>query len=298
MGLKILQIGKTGQVGIELLSEGALRGHKMTAFGRDQVDLTDAASLKRAVLQAPEVDVVINGAAYTAVDKAETEADLAMRVNGAAPGILAEACRERGIPLIHLSTDYVFNGSSPAPYREADAVDPINVYGRSKLAGERAIAEAMNEYVILRTSWVFSSHGANFVKTMLRLGAEREELRVVADQTGAPTSAREIARACLVIAERLKKGAPPEGHGIFHFTAAGAVSWHGFAEAIWDVARSWYGRRPVITPIPAADYPTPAKRPLNSRLDCSRLGRVYGIELVPWQTQLSAVMAELKPAKH
>jgi dTDP-4-dehydrorhamnose reductase len=250
----------------------------------------------RAIAETSGVDIVINGAAYTAVDKAESEPDLAHRINAGSVAALAEACAKRDVPVLHLSTDYVFDGTKPAPYVETDATNPLNVYGRTKLAGEIALRAAQPEHLILRTSWVYSAFGANFVKTMLRLGAEREELRIVDDQIGAPTAAGEIAAACLVLAERVGAG-PEPAWGTYHLTASGETSWFGFARAIFDIAAPWAGLKARLAPIPTSAYPTPARRPTNSRLDCSKLAHAFGLSLRPWREPLIEVLAELKAAK-
>ncbi|WP_041527415.1 dTDP-4-dehydrorhamnose reductase [Paracoccus aminophilus] len=280
----ILVFGRTGQVAREL----ALLLPEETFLGRDQADLSDPAACAAAI-RASGADAVINAAAYTAVDRAESEPDLAARVNGEAPGAMAAACAELGIPFVHISTDYVFDGSGTAPWRETDATGPLGVYGATKLAGERAIAAAGGQWAVLRTSWVFSAHGANFVKTMLRLGAERDELRVVADQHGGPTPARDIAAACLTLAVGMK--GDPEKGGVYHFSGAADTSWAGFAREIMTQA----GLPCRVTEIATADYPTPAQRPANSRLDCSAIAQDFGIYRPDWQAGLAAVLTELKP---
>lgn len=296
MGLHILQFGRTGQIGLELLARGALRGHRMTALGRDTVDLSDPDQVSRAVAGVREIDLVINGAAYTAVDQAESEPDLARRINAGSVAALAEACTRRGVPVIHLSTDYVFDGTKPAPYVETDATHPLNVYGRTKLEGEIALRAAQPKHLILRTSWVYSAFGANFVKTVLRLGAERDELRVVDDQIGAPTAAGEIAGACLALAEAVAATPNPQW-GTYHLAASGETSWYGFAQAIFDIARPWANLKARLAPIPSTEYPTAARRPANSRLDCGELARAFGLTLRPWREPLVEVLAELKSAK-
>jgi dTDP-4-dehydrorhamnose reductase len=283
--MRVLIIGKTGQVGREL-SRLEWPAH-VTQLGRAECDLSDTASIARAV-DANEPDIVINAAAYTAVDRAESEPDLAMTVNGRAPGELARACAERGAALIHLSTDYVFDGMKHGAYAEDDSVNPLSVYGSTKEAGEAAIRAVSDKHIILRTSWVFSAHGTNFVKTMLRLAATRPELRVVADQIGAPTSARDIAHALAAIAKAIGEGRAP--WGTFHFASAEPMSWHGFAEAIFANAPS----PPKITPITTAEYPTPARRPANSVLDCTRIGQAYGIVQPSWRAALAEVLADIR----
>ena len=274
--MRILLAGRNGQVGWELLKALAPLG-EILAPGRAQLDLGDAARLREAVRVA-NADVIVNAAAYTAVDRAESERDAAFAVNAAAPGVLAEEAKKSGALLVHYSTDYVFDGEKPAPYVEEDAPNPLNVYGASKLAGERAIAASGCRHLILRTSWVYGPRGSNFMLTMLRLARERPELRVVDDQVGAPTSSLAIARAT---AQLLRPGA----HGTYHLSAAGHTSWCGFARAI-------LARAGIATPVAAirtADYPTPARRPRNSRLNCARLRADFGLALAPWEEQLAEV---------
>jgi len=274
--LRILLTGANGQVGWELRRTLAPLG-ELEALGRAELDLRDAGRMREAV-RASNADVIVNAAAYTAVDKAESEREAAFAVNATAPGVLAEEAKRSGALLVHYSTDYVFDGAKPAPYVEEDEPNPINAYGASKLAGERAIAASGCRYLILRTSWVYGPRGANFYLTMLRLARERPELRVVDDQVGAPTSSLAIARAT---AQLLRPGA----HGLYHLSAAGRTSWCGFARAI-------LARAGIATPVVAIrteDYPAPAKRPRNSRLDCSRLRADFGVALAPWEEGLAEV---------
>jgi dTDP-4-dehydrorhamnose reductase len=237
-------------------------------------------------------DFIINAAAYTAVDRAESEPDAAWAGNCTGPANLATACDDARVPLVHLSTDYVFDGSKIGAYREDDPVNPLGVYGKSKEAGDRAVRGALSQHVIVRTAWVYSAHGSNFVKTMLRLAAERPVLRVVADQTGSPTSAADIAAAIRTIVQQLAAG--NTGWGTYHFAGGGAVTWHGFAEAIFDLAAQWRGPPPLVEAITTADYPTPARRPANSVLDCSRIGATFGIVPRPWRAALAEVIRELR----
>jgi len=289
--VRVLIIGKTGQVGQELSRLQWPAQFDVTQLGRTECDLSDIESIAR-VVEANNPDIVINAAAYTAVDRAESEPDLAMLVNGRAPGELARACARTGATLIHLSTDYVFDGAKQSAYVEDDPVGPLSVYGRTKEAGEAPIRAEHDKHIILRTSWVFSAHGVNFVNTMLRLAATQPELRVVSDQTGAPTSARDIAAAIAVIANAVAEGRG--AWGTFHFTSAEPTSWFGFAEAIVAGAPS----RPKVTPIPTAEYPTPARRPTNSVLDCTRIARAYGIAQPSWRAALADVLAgRLSPSK-
>jgi dTDP-4-dehydrorhamnose reductase len=276
--LRILLTGANGQVGWELRRTLAALG-ELEALGRAELDLRDAGRIREAV-RASNADVIVNAAAYTAVDKAESERDAAFAVNAAAPGVLAEEAKRSGALLVHYSTDYVFDGAKPVPYVEEDAPNPINVYGASKLAGERAIAGSGCRYLILRTSWVYGPRGANFYLTMLRLARERPELRVVDDQVGAPTSSLAIARAT---AQLLRPGA----HGLYHLIAAGQTSWCGFARAILAGA----GLATPVIAIRTEDYPAPARRPRNSRLDCSRLRADFGVALAPWEEELAEVNA-------
>ncbi len=279
--MKILVFGKNGQVARELQ-----RRAQVTALGRAEADFT-APETCLAALETHAPDAVINAAAYTAVDRAEEEEALATQINAATPGLLAEACARRAIPFVHISTDYVFDGSGTAPWRESDPVAPQNAYGRSKLAGERAVAAAGGPHAILRTSWVFSAHGSNFVRTMLRLAESRDALDVVEDQFGGPTPAGAIAEACLTIARAL--AAAPEKSGIYHFSGAPDVSWKLFAEEIF--ARAGLAVR--IRGIPTEAYPTPARRPANSRLDCSGIERVFAINRPDWRLALDGILAEL-----
>jgi dTDP-4-dehydrorhamnose reductase len=279
---RILVFGRTGQVGAAL---AALPG--VVALGRAEADLADPDACAAAIrTHAPAA--VINAAAWTAVDAAEERAEAAHRVNAAAPGAMAQAAARLGVPLVHISTDYVFDGSGDRPRRPEDPTGPLCAYGRSKLAGERAVQAAGGPHAILRTSWVFSAHGQNFVRTMLRLGATRDRLTVVADQIGGPTPANAIAQACHTIALRLI--AAPELSGTYHFAGAPDTSWAGFARAIMATA----GLDCTIEDIPTTAWPTPAARPLNSRLDCSTLTAAFGIHRPDWRADLAAVIAELQ----
>lgn len=284
--MRLLVFGAGGQVGTELRRATLPPGMALAAFDRAALDITDRAAVSAAIRR-EHPGLVVNAAAYTAVDKAESEAEAAFAANAAAPGHIAAACAEAGIPLIHLSTDYVYDGTKPGPYAEDDPINPLGVYGRSKAAGDAAVAAALAEHVILRTAWVYSAHGGNFVKTMLRLAGERPGLRVVADQHGAPTAAADIAAAIVRVAERIGAG---EGRwGTFHFTGAGPTTWHGFAEAIVALA----GRSVPIAAIATAEYPTPARRPANSVLDCTKIAAAYGVAPHPWREALAEVIAEL-----
>ena len=279
--------GRTGQVASEILRLNSA-SVSVTALGRDLVDLTDPDACA-ATIRSAEADVILNAAAYTAVDKAESQEDIATIVNGHAPGAMAVACADRGLPFLHISTDYVFDGSKASAWVEDDPVAPLGAYGRSKLVGELAIAQAGGEHVILRTAWVHAGHGSNFVQTMLRVGASRDRLTVVDDQWGGPTAAHDIAAALLTIARAFK-----EGHGtsgIFHFCGAPSTSWCGFAREIF--AQSGRMKVPEVDPITTADWPTPAERPANSVLDCTKIGEAYGIAQPDWRRSLGPVLEEL-----
>jgi dTDP-4-dehydrorhamnose reductase len=284
--MRVLLFGGNGQVGhaFESCWPGIDAIDELIVSTRADCDLTDAESV-RALVRRVRPDVIVNAAAYTAVDKAESDRERCFAVNAAAPAAMAAEAATLGAKLVHYSTDYVFDGSKTAGYSEDDPTGPRNVYGASKLAGEQGIAEARGEFVILRTSWVYSNHGANFLKTMLRLSAERTELRIVADQHGAPTSAEAIAEATV----RIVKHVGPENwaSGTFHMTAAGGTTWYGFAKAIF--ART-AGPVPSVVPIATVEYPTPAVRPVNSILSNEKFARTFGFRLGDWEQQLDAVM--------
>jgi len=288
----ILLTGAGGQVAWEVEQRATGAGLGVRALTRTELDITDSKAVHSTVAAAAP-RVVINAAAYTAVDKAEGDKDRAFGVNRDGPGHLAAVCAAREITLVHLSTDYVFNGESKHPYVEEDFTAPLGVYGESKLAGEAAVRAFLDRHIILRTAWVYGVHGNNFVKTMLRLGRERDVLRVVDDQRGSPTFAGDIADALLVIARRvISEALPEEAYGTFHYTGGGAVTWHGFAEQIFDLAAPNIGRRPKVEAITTAEYPTPAKRPANSVLDCGKIGRTYGIMQRPWEESLKEMLAK------
>lgn len=280
-GKRLLVFGKTGQVAREL----ARLRPDARFLDRAEADLTQPEACAAAI-RAADCDAVINAAAWTAVDLAETEEAAATVVNAAAPGAMAAACAERGLPFLHVSTDYVFDGQGEQPFAVDHPTGPLGAYGRSKLAGEQAVRAAGGQHLILRTSWVFSAHGANFVKTMLRLGSQRAAINVVADQIGGPTPAADIAAALCTAAGAMAAGHPSGTH---HFAGAPAVSWAGFARAIMDEA----GLSCVVHDIPSADYPTPARRPLNSRLDCTAIHGAFGIPQPDWRAGLRAVVKEL-----
>ena len=280
--MTILVFGRTGQVATELQ-----RLADVVALGREEADLSDPDGCAAAI-RAHTPSVVINTAAYTAVDRAEEEEALATVINGDAPAAMATTCAARNIPFVHISTDYVFAGDGTRAWRPEDPVAPQNAYGRSKLAGEDAVRKAAGRFVILRTSWVFSAQGMNFVRTMLRVSETRNNLNVVADQIGGPTPARAIAAACLTIAAQLARD--PAKSGVYHFSGAPDVSWYDFANEIFTRAR----RSVDITPIETTDYPTPAKRPLNSRLDCRRTEKIFGLASPDWREALTDILNELE----
>ena len=289
--MRIAVTGSRGQLASSLI-ERAHGDVEIVPLCRPAFALED----RRAVLDGIEMvrpDVVINAAAYTAVDKAEAEEDLAMRVNGEGAGHVAEAAARIGVPLLHLSTDYVFDGALDRPYREDDPTGPISVYGRSKLIGEKRVAERCPDSVILRTAWVYSPFGANFVRTMLRLNETRDEVGVVADQRGNPTSALDIADALLAVAMRIRADASPTLRGVFHMTGSGEATWADFAEAVFENAHARGRRLTRVKRITTADYPTAARRPANSRLDNGKLRRVYGLALPEWRASLAVCCARL-----
>ena len=288
--MKILVFGASGQIGREVCHAAWPPRYAILPLDRKAVDITKSAAVS-AMLARETPDLVINLAAYTAVDRAESEPEVAWAANCVGAAHIAGACDESATPLVHLSTDYVFDGRKTGPYREEDAVGPLGVYGRRKEAGERAVRAAVARHMILRTAWVFGAYGANFVKTMLRLAAERPVLRVVADQRGCPTAAADIAAALMVIAAHIERGEAK--WGTYHFVGAGAASWHSFAQAIFDQAAPQLAACPQVEPITTEQYPTPARRPMNSVLDCRKIEEVFGISSPPWRTALASVIREL-----
>ncbi|WP_088890088.1 dTDP-4-dehydrorhamnose reductase [Leptolyngbya ohadii] len=298
---RILLIGKAGQVGHELQQMLMPLG-RVVGVARDELDLTQVEQIRQ-VIQTAQPDLIVNAAAYTAVDKAESEVELAQAINGTAPTVMAEEARSLKIPLIHISTDYVFDGSQSTPYREIDPTNPIGVYGQSKLAGEIGIQQVCEEsatpYAILRTAWVYGTYGkGNFVKTMLRLGKEREEVRVVADQIGSPTWAADIARTIAVLSRGLLAEAngqtPLSLSGIYHFANSGAASWYDFAVAIFEEAQAL--KLPLrlrqVVPITTAEYPTPAQRPAYSVLACQKVGKLLPAPPTQWRQALRQMLTE------
>ncbi|WP_341522162.1 dTDP-4-dehydrorhamnose reductase [Pseudomonas sp. G.S.17] len=287
--LKILISGQHGQVSQALQQSLADLG-ELVVLGRDQLDLNDPLAVIDRV-QAVQPDLIINAAAYTAVDQAETDATAAFQINAMSAGVFAQQAEELGIPLIHYSTDYVFDGSKQSPYTEEDEANPLSIYGASKWTGEQAISASGGQHLILRTSWVYSTVGRNFLLTMQRLLQERDELNVVADQIGAPTWAGTIAQSTRQLIERWRSG-NPGAWGIYHLTASGETSWFGFAEAIGQELIKSGKKCAALHPIPSSAYPTPAPRPLNSRLDCSRLQREWGVQQTDWHSALLQCLSE------
>jgi dTDP-4-dehydrorhamnose reductase len=293
MTIRILQFGTTGQLGVELLRQAPAHDVAVTALSRAEADLSDPASAAARVRE-HRPDVVVIAAAHTAVDLAESERDLAFAINAESPGAIARAAAEVGAAVVNVSTDYVFDGAGGAPYAEDAAPNPINVYGASKLAGERAVAAANPRSLSIRTSWVVSPHGKNFVKTMLRVAAAGNPLKVVDDQSGRPTSAADLAAFIMAIAPRV--AAAPAGDpafGLVHFANSGEVTWRGFAQAIF--AEALGDRAPDVAPTTTAEYVTPARRPLRATMDLGRLERDFGVKPRPWREALKDLLAELKP---
>ncbi|MFZ1829967.1 MAG: dTDP-4-dehydrorhamnose reductase [Candidatus Competibacteraceae bacterium] len=311
--MQIIVTGAQGQVGRELTERATALGHAVLSWDQPELDITDADAVDQA-LDASNAALVINAAAYTAVDRAEQEPALAFAVNRDGPAHLAAACARLNIPLLHISTDYVYDGAKIDPYVEDDPTTPMGVYGASKLAGDEAVRRVLPRHLILRVSWVFGVHGHNFVRTILRLAREREELRVVADQRGCPTYAGDIADVLLELAGRMAEIDAHDAWGAYHYCGEPATTWHGFASAIIERARDeerapkrrGRSRKPgaaaklspqheplvvqTVTPITTADYPTPATRPINSVLDCTKLAARFGIQPRPWQPGLDAVI--------
>ncbi|MBH5328573.1 dTDP-4-dehydrorhamnose reductase [Eikenella sp. S3360] len=290
--MKLLITGHQGQVGQSLVQQAAARHFQIAAYDRSQLDIADPAAVWQAV-EREQPAVIINAAAYTAVDKAESEPAAAHAANAAGPANLAHAAQRSGAALLHISTDYVFDGRTSRPYRETDTPHPQTVYGQSKLAGEQAVQAACPRHIILRTAWVFGEHCGNFVKTMLRLGHERDSLGIVADQAGAPTYAGHIAAALLHLAERTQSANCP--YGLYHFSGSPHTTWHGFAAEIFRRAteQGILPRAPELHAIATADYPTPARRPADSRLDCGKIHSAFGIPPSDWQSALNNLASYL-----
>ena len=291
--MKIAVTGRHGQVVRSLIERSEGAGVQIIALGRPEIDLAQPQTIFDA-LAATRPDVVVNAAAYTAVDQAESETESALAINGAGAGAVASAAARLQVPVIQLSTDYVFDGELDRPYVETDQTNPLGVYGRSKLFGEEAVAKATPDHAILRTAWAYSPFGKNFVRTMLNLAKQREEISVVADQHGAPTSALDIADGVIVVAKQL--AARPDDaslRGTFHMVSQNEATWADFAEAIFSVSRELGGPSARVIRIPTSSYPTPARRPKNSRLNCDRLAAAYGVRLPPWQAALPTCVERL-----
>ena len=293
--LRILIVGSAGQLGVELQKSFAGSG-SIVAVDLPAVDITNAAQFRKFIRET-DPQIILNAAAYTAVDRAESEPELAHAVNAEAPRIMAEECLRANALLVHYSTDYVFDGSKPAAWIETDTPNPLSVYGASKLAGEQAVEAVGGRYLIFRTSWVYGSHGKNFLLTMLRLGTERDQLSIVDDQVGAPTTSSQLAGATHRIVSGIlsgKFGDSASWAGLYQMTCSGSTSWFGFADAIFTRASELFGAKaPELTPILTSGYPTPAKRPHNSVLSNEKLKERFGIELAPWESALDEVFEAL-----
>ena len=286
----ILVFGARGQVGREIVSLAAARGLPVVGLSRTDADITNETTV-RVVLEVHRPSVVVNGAAYTSVDRAEREPEIVAVANVTGPAVLATVCASTNVPLIHLSCDYVFNGAKKTAYVEGDRVAPISVYGRTKAEGEAKVRELMPRHVILRSSWIYGPHGQNFLRNVLKLASERDELRVVGDQIGCPTATIDIAEAVLAVARKLAGEAKVSG--IFHFAGSGATSRYGFAAEIVQRQAVFTGRAPKVTEIKMAEYPVAAKRPLNCELDSSRFRAAFGYGAAPWQHRVAEVVAAL-----
>jgi dTDP-4-dehydrorhamnose reductase len=297
--LRVLILGSAGQVGWELQRSFG-DAAEVFACDRDMVDLTVPEQLRK-IVRETKPDVILNAAAYTAVDRAESEPEIAMAINATVPQLLAQESLRTGALLVHYSTDYVFDGTKSSPWVETDGVHPLNVYGASKLAGERAIAEAGGKFLIFRTSWVYGPRGNNFLLTMLRLGREREVLRIVDDQIGAPTSSIDLARATRIVVDEVldgRAGTADTWAGVYHMTSGGSVSWCGFATSIFERGSSLLeGKTPKVQPIPTSDYPTPAKRPRNSVLSNEKMAARFDVRLPVWNVALDEVLRRLTAAE-
>jgi dTDP-4-dehydrorhamnose reductase len=286
----ILVFGARGQVGREIVSLAAARGLPVVGLSRTDADITNETTV-RAALEVHRPSVVVNGAAYTSVDRAEREPEIVAVANVTGPAVLATVCASTNVPLIHLSCDYVFNGAKKTAYVEGDRVAPISVYGRTKAEGEAKVRELMPRHVILRSSWIYGPHGQNFLRNVLKLASERDELRVVGDQIGCPTATIDIAEAVLAVARKLTSEAKVSG--IFHFSGSGAISRYGFAAEIVQRQAVFTGRAPKVTEIKMAEYPVAAKRPLNCELDSARFRAAFGYGAAPWQHRVAEVVAAL-----
>ncbi len=291
--MRLVVTGRQGQVARSLVERAANTDFDVVTLERPQLDLAGPADRIIAAIEGSQPEIIVSAAAYTAVDKAESEPELAFAVNEGGARAVAQAASRLSVPLIHLSTDYVFDGLKSAPYVENDLTGPTGVYGASKLAGEKAVLAEHADCAILRTAWVYSPFGANFVKTMLRLAGDRDEVAVVADQRGNPTSALDIADGILRIARNMADSSGEGLRGIFHMTAAGEASWAEFADSIFAASAEAGGAKARVRPIQTSDYPTPAKRPANSRLDSSKLSRLHGVSLPDWHSSLKEVVSRL-----
>lgn len=287
--MTILVIGANGQLGLELCSKAETQGMDIEPLDLPEFDITDPPAIEKQI-RSHDVSLIINAAAYTAVDKAESEQDHAFAINRDGSARLAYSCAKHKIPLIHISTDYVFDGGKEGAYLEDDPVTPLGVYGKSKAAGETEVRNGLQEHIIVRTAWLYSIYGNNFVKTMLRLGKNTETLKVVDDQYGCPTSADDLAKAVLTIASKIIEGGDIVW-GTYHYCGKGQVSWYGFAEKIFDLAKQYDSLRVKnIVPVATKDYPTPAKRPANSVLDCSSITKKFGITPRDWRESLAEMI--------
>jgi dTDP-4-dehydrorhamnose reductase len=290
--MKILITGAGGQLGRELINQGQLKGFSVQAPSEDDMDITDLEKIDRC-MDFHQPEVVINAAAYTQVDKAESEAALAFAVNTTGSANLARMCAKNKIPLVHISTDYVFDGQKGRSYLETDAISPVGIYGRSKAEGEIEIRSHLKEHIILRTSWLYGIHGHNFAKTILKLATTKPKIRVVADQYGSPTNAADLAQTILIISDRMQFNNDVDW-GTYHYCGQGVISWYNFAEKIVGLARLYADVKTTrIEPITTADYPTRALRPIYSALDCSRIQKHFGINPKPWQKSLEITIKEL-----
>lgn len=291
--MRLLVTGKFGQVATALRERGATEGIDVISIGRPEFDLSDAQANRSAIREA-QPDVIVSAAAYTAVDKAESEPEPAEAINAIGPAVIARAAADLDVPVIHLSTDYVFDGRKPTPYVETDPTNPLGVYGRTKLAGERNVAASTPNHVILRTAWVYSPFGNNFLKTMLRLGVDRQELHIVDDQHGNPTSALDIAEAIIAIGRNLTT-APTDAtlRGVFHLSGRGEASWADFAAEIFAVSGEMDGPTAEVVRIDTTEYPTPARRPANSRLSSEKLHQIHGVLMPAWQASTRKTIARL-----
>ena len=287
--MTILVTGGAGQLATALVQEG---GEAIQRVGRPGFDFDHPDTIE-ATFRAAAPSLVVNAAAYTAVDAAEKDEAAAARANHHGPAALARLCAASGIPFIHVSTDYVFDGNKGTPYVETDPTNPTGVYGATKLSGEQAVLEAHDRAIILRTSWVYSATGKNFVRTMLGAAQKMDRLRVVGDQQGCPTSARDLAAAILAVAARLRGGWRTEYAGIYHASGDGSTTWHGLATAVFEAARPLGHKIPIVDAIRTEDWPTPARRPPDSRLDCDKLARVFGVRQPAWQSSVASVVSEL-----